>query len=465
MPPSSLRVAIIDDDPDFARLLALRLRQSMPCEPSTFGSGAEVVAAMDEDGQRFDLAFLDVVMPGMGGLDVLRHLLIRQPALPVVMVSAQSAVRVALDALEGGAHDYLVKGEDALDRVPIIAQRAAERLALLGEVQLLRARLGDRADAPGILGESPPIAKMMRLMTKAMHTGLAVAVVGESGSGKELVARAIHNGSSRSAEPFVVLNCGAIPGELMESELFGHERGAFTGAHARHVGVFEQANGGTLFLDEIGELSLPLQTRLLRVLQDQTIRRVGGDRSFQVDVRIVSATHRDLDEMVGKKTFREDLFYRLVQFVIPVPPLRDRGMDILVLAEHFLAEIRRQHPEMGRRRFTPSARKALLRHAWPGNVRELKSAVERAALVTEGEPIVAGDLLLGRALMGRAETPRDRASQASTIEDIVSIEELKSIALEHALELCEGNIEKTAHALGITRSTVYRLMKKYEVDA
>ncbi|MEM1057392.1 MAG: sigma-54 dependent transcriptional regulator [Bacteroidota bacterium] len=465
MSASVLRVAIVDDDPDLARLLALRLKKDVGvgCETEAYASGPAFIEALDGC-TRFDLVFLDVVMPEMNGLDVLQHVQQRAPDLPVVMVSSQSAVRVALEALDGGAHDYLVKGDDALDRVPVLARQVAERKALVSEVETLRRRLGERADVPGIIGQSPAIAKMLRLIGKSLRADIPVAVVGESGSGKELVARAIHTGSARSDGPFVVLNCGAIPAELMESELFGHEKGAFTGAHDRHAGVFEQANGGTLFLDEIGELAPSLQAKLLRVLQDQTVRRVGGRGSFQVDVRVVSATHRDLGAMVEEGTFREDLFYRLVQFVIPVPPLRDREADVIVLAEHFLDEVRKRHPGLGRKRLTASARRALLRHAWPGNVRELKSAVDRAALVTDAESIGAGDLLLGRALLGEARTPRERSLQGSSIEEIATFEELKALALEHALGVCEGHIEKTADALGITRSTVYRLAKKYEID-
>ncbi|HIG75929.1 MAG TPA: sigma-54-dependent Fis family transcriptional regulator [Bacteroidetes bacterium] len=461
----ALRVALVDDDPDFSRLLARQLAAGagVDVETEAFASGPAFIEALD-GGAAFDLALLDVVMPEMGGLDVLRHVQLREPEMPVVMVSAQSAVRVALDALDGGAHDYLVKGEDALDRVPVLARQIAERKALLTEVQSLRQRLGARAEAPGIVGQSPPIARMLTLMNQALRADLPVAILGESGSGKELVARAIHAGSPRADRPFVVLNCGAIPAELMESELFGHEKGSFTGAHSRHAGVFEQADGGTLFLDEIGELAPPLQVKLLRVLQDQTVRRVGGRAPFQVDVRIISATHRDLRAMVDEGSFREDLFYRLVQFVIPVPPLRDRGMDVVLIAEHLLAALRERYPDLGRKRLTASARRALLRYEWPGNVRELKSAIERAALVTDAETIGAGDLLLGRALLGTARTPRERAMTGTSIEEIATFEELKAFALEHALDVCEGHVEKTADALGITRSTVYRLAKKYEID-
>ncbi len=460
-----LCVALVDDDPDFSRLVALRLKRGagIPCEAVPFEGGAAFLVAL-ESGAHFDLLFLDVVMPGMGGLEVLGRVRESHPALPVVMVSAQSSIPVALEAIESGAQDYLVKGDDALARVPVLARGVADRLALVGQIDALRQRLGDRGAAPEIVGESPALTKVLRLVSQAVRGDLAIAVLGESGSGKELVARAVHSGSARARGPFVVLNCGAIPAELMESELFGHEKGAFTGAIARHAGVFEQASGGTLFLDEIGELDGRLQAKLLRVLQDQTVRRVGGREAFQVDVRIVSATHRDLEAMVASGEFREDLFYRLVQFAIPVPPLRERGADILLLAERFLSAVVARHPDLEARRFTASARKALVRHAWPGNVRELKSAVERAALVASGVSIGASDLRLGRSLLGGARTPADHAVAATASSEIVSIDDLKRLALEHALEVCDGQIDQTAQALGITRSTVYRLLKKYGIE-
>ena len=464
MPAAALRVALVDDDPDVSRLLALRLKRAgVPCETAPFASGDGFVEAL-EGGARFDLAFVDVMMPGMTGLDVLRHAAARAPDLPIVMVSAQGSVPVALEALEAGAEDYLVKGEDALDRAPAVARRAAERKALVGEIAALRQRLGGPAAGPEITGESPAMVRVLRLVGQAVRGDLAVAVVGESGTGKELVARALHAASARRGEAFVVLNCGAIPAELMESELFGHERGAFTGAHARRAGVFEQASGGTLFLDEIGELDPRLQAKLLRVLQDGVVRRVGGGDPFTVDVRVVSATHRDLEAMVKAGTFREDLFYRLVQFAIPVPPLRERGADVVLLADRFLADAARRHG-LGAKALSAGARRALLRYGWPGNVRELKSAVERAALVADGEVIRAGDLALGRSLLGPPRTPAERAASGTVPDEIVTLDELKRVAVEHALAVCDGHVASAARALGVTRSTVYRLMHAYGTGA
>jgi DNA-binding NtrC family response regulator len=346
--------------------------------------------------------------------------------------------------------------------VGLLARRAVERQALLDELGTLRQRLGEAPAAPRLVGESEAMAKVYRLMAKAVRGDLATAILGESGTGKELVAEAIHAGSARAAGPFVVVNCAAIPRELMESELFGHEKGSFTGAHARHEGVFEQAHGGTLFLDEIGELDLSLQAKLLRVLQDGRVRRVGGKDAFSVDVRVLSATHRDIPAMVREGAFREDLYYRLVQFPIPLPPLRDRGADILLLADHLLAEALRRHPALGALRFAPATRRTLARYAWPGNVRELRSVVERAALLAEDEEIAPADLMLDDALARPGGGPAAQAAALSA-DAIVPIDTLKRVALEHAWDLCEGRADEVAERLGITRSTVYRLLKRYGI--
>ena len=459
-----LRIALVDDDADYARITALRLsRTGLPLTTEHHGSGQELLDAL-AGGAAPDLVLLDVQMPGLDGPGTLARLRETHPRLEVVMVSAQTSVRVALDALGAGASDYLVKGEDDGARLAAVVRRAAERAALIDRIDTLRERLG--TGPVEIVGESEGMARALRLVTQAVRGDLAVAVLGESGTGKELVARAVHSGSARADGPFVVLNCAAIPRELMESELFGHEKGSFTGAHARHAGVFEQADGGTLFLDEIGELAPELQAKLLRVLQEQTVRRVGGREAFAVDVRVVSATHRDLRAMVAEGTFREDLFYRLVQFPIALPPLRERGADVLLLAERFLAGAVARHPEHGPKRLSPAARRALAAYAWPGNVRELRTAVERAALVSETETVEAADLLLGDALTAPAAAAATgapaapRPDGAETPDAIVPIDELKRRALDHALRVCGGDVSKAARALGITRSTVYRMLKK-----
>ena len=456
----SLHVALVDDDPDHARLLSIRLDRMRlgPIETTHYASAPAFLTALD-GGARADLVVLDLVMPDMDGLTALPEIRQRRPGVPVVMASAQSVVRTALEAIEKGADDYLVKGDDVAERLAAIVRRAADRAELVDEIERLQAAVGDGE----IVGESAGMARVHGLISKAVRGDLPVAILGESGTGKELVARAIHARSPRARGPFVVVNCAAIPRELMESELFGHERGSFTGAHARHAGVFEQADGGTLFLDEIGELDASLQAKLLRVLQDGRVRRVGGKEAFDVDVRVLSATHRDIPERVRAGDFREDLYYRLVQFPIPVPPLRERGADVLLLADRFLRAYTERHPDLGERRLAPAARRALLGYAWPGNVRELKSAIERAALLTDDAAIGPADLGLGTGLDATLP-PATLAEGARSPDEIVPFDELKRRALEHALRVCDGNIEDTSRRLGITRSTVYRLIKRFELE-
>ena len=456
-----LHITLVDDDPDHARLLSLRLKRMRVCpiETTHYGSAPAFLKALD-DGAPADLVVLDLVMPDMDGLTALPEIRQRRPGVPVVMASAQSVVRTALEAIEKGADDYLVKGDDVAERLTAIVRRAADRLALVDEIERLQAQV-PRGD---ILGESAGMARVHGLISKAVRGDLPVAVLGESGSGKELVAHAIHQRSPRARGPFVVVNCAAIPRELMESELFGHEKGSFTGAHARREGVFEQAHGGTLFLDEIGELDASLQATLLRVLQDGTVRRIGGKDAFEVDVRVISATHRDIPQMVKDGDFREDLYYRLVQFPISLPPLRERGSDVLLLADRFLTAYTARHPDLGDKRLSPAARRALLAYAWPGNVRELKSTIERAALLSDEDTLVPGDLGLGQGLDAPDLPPATLIDGASSPDEIVPIDDLKRRAVEHGLRVCSGNIEETARRLGITRSTVYRLMKRYEME-
>ncbi|GAB5536866.1 MAG: sigma-54 dependent transcriptional regulator [Rubricoccaceae bacterium] len=456
-----LHIALVDDDPDHAQVLSLRLKRMRVCtiETTHYASAPDVLKALDA-GAPADLVVLDLVMPGMDGLTALPEIRQRRPGVPIVMASAQSVVRTALEAIEQGADDYLVKGDDVAERLKAIVRRAADRLALVDEI----ARLQAQVPSSDIIGESAGMARVHGLISKAVRGDLPVAVLGESGSGKELIAHAIHQRSPRVRGPFVVVNCAAIPRELMESELFGHEKGSFTGAHARREGVFEQAHGGTLFLDEIGELDASLQAKLLRVLQDGTVRRVGGKEAFEVDVRVISATHRDIPQMVKDGDFREDLYYRLVQFPIPLPPLRERGSDVLLLADRFLAAYTKRHPNLGDKRLSPAARRALLAYAWPGNVRELKSTIERAALLSDDETLVPGDLGLGQGLDTPDLPPAVLIDSASSADEIVSIDDLKRRAVEHALRVCDGNIEETARRLGITRSTVYRLMKRFELE-
>jgi DNA-binding NtrC family response regulator len=392
------RIFVVDDDQHYARLLSYRLDKAKDHEVSVYHSGEDALDALDAG--RPDVVFLDIMMPGIGGMETLRRLQLFEPDLPVVMISAQGTAEVAVEAMKGGATDYITKGQDDLVKLDVVVKRLKERVKLAREVEHLRAEVAKKYGMDEIVGDSPAMERVYQLVQKTLRGNLTVAIEGESGTGKELVARAIHFNSDPppgepEVGPFVVVNCAAIPTELMESEFFGHEKGSFTGAHARHIGKFEQADGGTLFLDEVGELDLGLQAKLLRALQNREITRVGGTGTITFECRVISATNKDVLDMVKAGTFREDLYYRLFQFPIALPPLRQRGNDVLLLAQGFLEAYVGAHPQFKGKRLAPAAVRALVDYPWPGNVRELKSTVERAVLISDGDEIAEADLLIG----------------------------------------------------------------------
>ena len=391
------RFFVVDDDKHYARLLSYRIDKAKDHEVHVFHSGEDALDALDR--LRPDLVLLDIMMPGLGGMETLRRLQLFEPDLPVVMISAQGTADVAVEAMKGGATDYITKGQDDLVKLDVVVKRLKDRVRLAREVESLRAEVAGKYGMDEIVGDSPAMERVYQLVQKTLRGNLTVAIQGESGTGKELVARAIHFNSDPlpgkpERGPFVVVNSAAIPAELMESEFFGHEKGSFTGAHARHIGKFEQADGGTLFLDEVGELDLGLQAKLLRALQNREITRVGGAGTITFECRVISATNKDVLEMVRKGTFREDLYYRLFQFPISLPPLRARGNDVLLLAQGFLEDYVEAHPRFKGKRLGGAAVRAILDYGWPGNVRELKSTVERAVLIADGDEIEEGDLLI-----------------------------------------------------------------------
>ncbi len=488
----SFRIFIVDDDPEYSALLQFQLRKIENAEIHTFSKGEDV---LDNLGKQPHLVLLDLVMPGQGGLETLRQIKLVSPKLPVIVVSSQSVVSVALEALKLGAYDYITKGHDDTVKINRLAEQIAERTKLTEEVSLLREQLRVPHGIPGMIGESPSMGKIFRLINKTLVGDLSVAIVGESGTGKELVAHTIHYNSSRKRQSFVVVNCAAIPRELMESEFFGHEKGSFTGAYSRKTGKFEQANQGTIFLDEIGELNLDLQAKLLRVLQNQEVQRVGSNETIRVDVRVICATNRDIVSMIHEGKFREDLYYRLFQFPINLPPLRDRDQDTLLLATHFRNDFLKRHKDVQPRQFSAATRKKILEYNWPGNVRQLKNAIERALLISDTDEIIPDDLMLDAVLIANKKpdmrsqpagitgaaaltspmgngNPAQEASNlpygaiqsAQSPKDIVPLEEIKRMAVLHAYKLCKGNVDQTSLRLGVTRSTIYRLLEKYKKE-
>jgi len=476
------RIFVVDDDRHYSRLLSYRLDKHPENEVHAYRSGEE---ALDNLEKQPDLVLLDIMMPGIDGIETLRKVREQRPHLPVVMVSAQGVVDKAVEAMKLGANDYVTKGQDEFVKLEKVIDDLREKVAMQRELESLRGEVARRYGLEGLVGDSPPMKKVYHLMEKTLRGDLTVAIQGESGTGKELVAKAIHYNSPRKQGPFVVVNCAAIPRELMESEFFGHEKGSFTGAHARKIGKFEQADGGTIFLDEIGELNLDLQAKLLRALQNHEITRVGGNDTIEFDARVISATNKDIVQMIKKGTFREDLYYRLFQFPIQLPPLRERSEDILLLAHHFMKEYMKTYPEFKGKRLSSEARKAILDYTWPGNVRELKSAIERAILISDEPDLQPSDLMLhdeariapwnervslADAASGAPANGADANNGAAPevvlgreSEEILSLEDLKRQAVERAYHLCEGNVDKAAVELGIGRATMYRFLKKYDI--
>jgi DNA-binding NtrC family response regulator len=392
--------------------------------------------------QRFSAVLTDLKLPSGTGMDVLRAALETDAALPVIMMTAYGSVQDAVAAMRDGAYDFIQKPID-LEHLKHLLARALERQQLLRENLVLKEEYAQRYGFPRMVGEHPSMLAAAREMQRIAGSDTTVLLLGESGTGKELFARAIHQLSPRSQKPFLALNCAAIPESLVENELFGHERGAFTGAHARKPGKFEMAEGGTIFLDEIGELPLEVQGKLLRVLEQRTLERLGGTSSTTVDVRVIAATNRDLEAAAAAGEFRRDLYYRLAVFPIRIPALRERGDDVELLAEHFLERFRRElrKPRLG---LAADARAALRRHTWPGNVRELQNAMERAAILNEGE-IRAADL----GLAGPSGADSKGAERAR---------------IESALRACKWNKSHAAEKLGISYRTLLSKIHAYELD-
>jgi len=398
--------------------------------------------------RRYDAAFLDIKMPGVDGLELQAKLKEACPDLAVIMMTAYATVDSAVRALKAGAHDYFVKPFDP-EQLSALVRRIEETRALRNENVRLKSALDSAAAAPAIIGASPAMRHVLDVVASVAKTDATVLINGESGTGKELVARAIHQQSARRYNPMVAVHCGALAEGILESELFGHEKGAFTGAAYHHKGKFEQADGGTVFLDEIGEISPRVQVELLRVLEEKRVTRVGGKKAVPVDFRVIAATHRDLRDMVKSGDFREDLFWRLDVVSVEIPPLRERREDIPLLAQHFLERLGKS---MNRRnlQLTPAALEALQECDWPGNVRELQNAIERAIVLGRKDVIDAKDLPTRPAGSVAAGSAR-------------SLSEMERVHIAKVLDETGWNITHAAAILEIDRGTLYNKIKKYEL--
>ena len=446
---------VIDDDANtlasLARAFRLAGHEATVCDNAA--RALDLVKA-----QRFDLILSDVVMPGRDGLALLADLKAAGVATPVVMISGQANIEMAVKATHLGAVDFLEKPLST-EKLMVTVENALRLVRLEQENRDLRRRVGRHE----LVWSSPTMEKVMAQVERVAPSETRVCILGETGTGKELVARTLHEKSARSAGPFVTLNCAAVPSELIESEIFGHEKGSFTGAAGRHIGKFEQAEGGTLFLDEIGDMPLSMQAKLLRVLEEGEIERVGGDRPVSVDVRVVVATHRNLEELVRQNAFRQDLFHRIYVYPLVLPPLRERPEDVPVLAAHFARQVAEQNGWRVKE-FSPDAVQALQLYSWPGNVRELRNVVERLLLLSGDSAVDVATVRLALPQNAAAGVGAGLASPAmnGTLAERVEIFEREVLLTE--LKRNHNHMTNTARALGLERSHLYKKCQQLGID-
>ena len=445
------KIFIVEDDLVYGEMLKYYLSMNPDYDLVRFTTAKDCLANLS---QKPDLITVDYSLPDSKGQELLKKIKDYNKNIPVIVISGQRDISTAIELLKTGATDYFVKDDNTKDLLWNAVIRIREHQSLLQEVEQLREELGQKQDISKMIkGNSPGIQRIFTLIEKAAKTNINVSITGETGTGKEVVAKAIHSSMPKKNTPFVAVNMAAIPRELVESELFGHEKGAFTGAAGRKIGKFEEANGGTLFLDEIAELDLSVQSKLLRVIQERELVRVGGNEKVKLDVRIIIATHRNLAEEVQKGTFREDLYYRVVGLPIELPPLRDRGNDILVLAKYFLDEFCKKN-KMPATTIATDAKEKLLAYNYPGNVRELRSTIELSAVMCNDNVITANDVTFNAVSSKSQFLNVEKSLKAYNIEIIQSF-----------LKKYDNNILKVADKLDIGKSTIYRMIKEYGIQA
>ena len=479
-------ILIVDDDPVQRRLLEAAISRSGMTVITAPGGGPALDLVAGPKGDQIALILLDLIMPDIDGLEVLSKVRVSHPDLPVIVLTAKGGIDSAVEAMRAGANDFLVKPASP-ERIAVSIRNQLKIGTLSGEVSRLKKKTDNRLVFDDLVAKSDEMKQVARLGQRAAQSNIPILIEGESGVGKELVARAIQGSSERAGKPFVTVNCGAIPENLIESILFGHEKGSFTGANERHAGKFQEADGGTLFLDEIGELRLDMQVKLLRALQEGEVDPVGAKRPIKVDVRIISATNRDLADLTKEGRFREDLFYRLNVFPIFVPPLRDRRDDIPALARHFITRfaIEEHKPVAG---LTPEAADLLEHYSWPGNVRQLENTIFRAVVLCDGSLLDICDFPQIASAMGVESRPRRAASVADaqalaaatfapalpstpyamSVVDagghMRRMEDLESEIIRTAIARYDGHMSEVARRLGIGRSTLYRKLKEFGLE-
>ncbi|CCH02762.1 putative two component, sigma54 specific,transcriptional regulator, Fis family [Fibrella aestuarina BUZ 2] len=449
-PASPYRIFIVEDDPWYGEVLKYHLSMNPDYELHRFVTGEACLKHLRQSPPH--LITMDYSLPDINGADLLRQIREQLPDTPVIVISGQQDVETAVGLLQAGVHDYFVKDDRTKDLLWNAILKIRENQNLKREIEQLREALGQKYDFGNLLiGNSPAIRNVFTLIQKAVRTNINVSISGETGTGKELVAKSIHYHSDRRKKPFVAVNMAAIPRELTESELFGHEKGAFTGAASRKIGRFEEANKGTLFLDEVAEMDLTLQSKLLRVLQERELVRVGGNERIQLDIRLVVASHKNLLDEVRQGRFREDLYYRLMGLPIVLPPLRDRATDVLLLARHFLDEFCKDN-HLTSPAISPAATDKLLQYSFPGNVRELKAVMQMAAVMCDGQEIRPDDLMLTSGSDESVVGAEGKTLRQYTIQIIKSY-----------LSKYDNNVVLVAEKLDVGKSTIYKMIQNNEL--
>ncbi|MBT4412587.1 MAG: sigma-54 dependent transcriptional regulator [Polaribacter sp.] len=444
-------IFIVEDDPWYSQILQYHLSLNPDYEVTLFSSGQECLSKMS---LKPDLITLDFLLPDLRGDKIYKKIREVNPNVPVIMISSQEDIAVAVKLLKMGVSDYIIKDEATKDLLWNSIIRIRETQNLKKEVAYLKEELGQKYSFENtIIGKSDSIKRIYGMMGKAIKTNINISITGETGTGKELVAKAIHYNSSRNKKNFIAVNMAAIPFELIESDLFGHERGAFTGAIKQKIGKFEEANGGTLFLDEIAELNLSIQAKLLRVLQEREFVRVGGNKNIKLDVRLIIATHKNLAEEVRKGTFREDLFFRVMGLPIKLPPLRERSEDILILAKYFVDDFAKEN-NMGIIHFAQEAKTKLLHYYFPGNVRELKAIIDLAAVLCENNKITANDI-----------TFTTSKNKEVFMNEQKTLKQYTREIIKYYLKKNNNDVIAAAKDLDIGKSTIYKMLKNGELDS
>ncbi len=455
--PSNKHILVVDDEPAYRRMLA-ELLEGVSYSVDTAADGEQALKMVQKS--NYDLVITDLSLPKMNGTQVLSAVKRANPETPVILITGYATVDTAIEAMKLGAYDYIAKPFN-IDRIELVIERALERSRLIDENNYLRGELREKYGFDNIIGNNPEVQKAYVLAAQVAQTDATVLILGETGTGKEFLARSIHYQSKRSQGPFVKVNCAALTETLLESELFGHEKGSFTGAIGRRIGRFEMSAGGSIFLDEIGDVSAATQLKLLRVLQEKQFERVGGSETLTVDTRIIAATNRDLAKAIKENTFREDLFYRLNVITINLPPLRERKEDLKVLAEHF---VNKYNAEMGKQvgGLSDDALAALAAYHWPGNIRELENCIERAVILTNNEIITSQDLYFFSHESSVPAPVRPGLNQSA--QPLCSMKDMERDHIRRVLAACDWHMTRAAEILEIDRKTLRNKIREFGLE-